>query len=467
MAAGDTVNPQIVAKLRSVRERLAVRFARPGFEPPAISAASLESLSQASKSADALASGIGKVNPRPPGFVNGLIQGWKKAVARVLDWHVRPQREFNGAVVNAIEQAIGAIESTNRNIQALAEGLHQSRDVHCATAEELDAVHKRLGEFQAQLLSQQSGFQEALAGQSVALQERFYEVVGEARVQIMDELRHVRQRIAGQAKLDGARASLPSSISPNDKAVFPAGLDYYQLERHFRGTEEEIRNRQSFYLPYFRGRKNVLDIACGRGEFLELMRDAGVSASGVDLNGDMVARCLQKSLNVTQADVFSYLQNVADGSLDGIFCSQFIEHLQPEAYIALIVTCSQKLAPGGLLAIETQNPECLAIFSQSFYPDPTHVKPIPPGLLRVLLSEAGFHKITTHFLSPASEAFPLIPPLPSNSFDASAVADWNAALQRFNETFWGGMDYCVMGYRPETARSGDLSSVETLRRIGG
>ena len=133
-----------------------------------------------------------------------------------------------------------------------------------------------------------------------------------------------------------------------------ADIDDFQLERHFRGSEEEIRKRQSFYLPFFEGRRNVLDIACGRGEFLELMKQAlKIPARGVDLDTDMVGRCLDKGLKVTQADVFQYLDAVPDGSLDGINCSQFVEHMDTKALLRLLARCAAKLAPGGILVTDT------------------------------------------------------------------------------------------------------------------
>jgi len=113
----------------------------------------------------------------------------------------------------------------------------------------------------------------------------------------------------------------------------------------------------------------------------------------------------------------------------------------------LIAQCAKKLAPGGVLAIETPNPECLAIFSQTFYLDPTHVRPIPPGQLRFLFAETGLTRITTHFLSPAGAGLPLIPPLTSRVLEADRLRAWNDAVARFNETFFGGMDYAVIGNR--------------------
>jgi O-antigen chain-terminating methyltransferase len=177
------------------------------------------------------------------------------------------------------------------------------------------------------------------------------------------------------------------------------------------------------------------------------MRDLGVQARGVDLDADMVGRCLEKGLDVVRQDVFACLAGIPDASLDGIFSAQFVEHLPVDIYASLISQSARKLAPGGVLAIETPNPECLAIFSQSFYLDPTHVRPIPPGQLHFLFAEAGLVQISVHFLSPAAASLPLIPPLTSRVIEPDRLQAWNDAVTRFNETFFGGQDYAVIGYR--------------------
>jgi 2-polyprenyl-3-methyl-5-hydroxy-6-metoxy-1,4-benzoquinol methylase len=441
-------NSEILAKLAAVRVRLMKRFTRPQFIPPDIAAPSMKPLREAQLAASNMAEAIGTLNPRRPGLINSFLQVGKKALARALEWQVRPQREFNKAVLEALSKTSELLEATNENILVLNAALQRFPPIHKATGKEIDSLREEISTQVFRLedagRNQHRAFEGALARQSELLQARTYELMDQA----LEEVRVLRQRIAARQGADAAR--LTEQIPPTAPAAattLPGGIDYYQIERHFRGTEDEIRARQSFYIPFFKECKNVLDIACGRGEFLDIMRAGGVAARGVDLNGDMVGRCLQKGLDVTQADVFSYLDTVPEASLGGIFCAQFIEHLTPESYVALISRCADKLVPGGLLAIETQNPECLAIFSRSFFLDPTHVKPIPPGLLRVLFAEAGFEKVSAHFLSPASVVLPLIPPLPAGSVADDALQQWNSALQRFNEAFFGGMDYALLGYR--------------------
>jgi O-antigen chain-terminating methyltransferase len=431
--------PDLAEKLHAIRERVRRRVERATSDPEPLQVPSLERVRELLDQARSLAPAIGSLNPRPPGIANELAQTAKRTQARLSDWQLRPQRGFNQAVADSLEAMTAALEAVVASLATVSRELGALRSSDRELAREFDL----LGEHATQ---QRWAFEGALMRQTESLER----LRNDVRQQTEPELQALRQRVANLARSQSApQAGGPSGGAPRtERATTALQLDYFQLEHHFRGTEEEIRKRQSFYLPFFRNRKQVLDIACGRGEFLELMRDAGVPAKGVDLDADMIGRCLEKKLEVTQADVFAYLANVADASLDGIFSAQFIEHLAPETYLRLIAQCAAKLAPGGVLALETQNPECLAIFSQSFFLDPTHVKPIPAAQLRFALADAGFAQITTHFLSPAAAVLPTLPQLPEGAMERGALHTYNAAVAKFNETFLGGMDYAVIGYRP-------------------
>ena len=438
--------PELAQKLQAIRERIRKRveltppplpqWPSPAAEPPSgrqkmpLAPLVHPGISPASATA------IGRVNPRPGGLGNELIQSLKRLLARFSEWQLRPQREFNLAVAESLGKTSEALQGMDRNLGAVWQTLQQALEQRDQRAQLLG---QELASLCEQMTVQRWSYEGALTRQTAALRE------------LREELQSVRRRVAAQAKAQAARPegapATPAGPATSGGSAASLPIDYFRLEHCFRGSEEDIRTRQSFYLPFFQGRKQVLDIACGRGEFLELMREAGVAARGVDLDGDMIARCLEKKLDVTQADVFTYLEGIPDGTLDGIFSSQFVEHLEPNVYLHLIAQCAEKLAPGGVLALETQNPECLAIFSQSFFIDPTHVRPIPPAQLRFAFAEAGFERISTHSLSPASATLPLIPALPPGGVDADERMAYNRAVQKFNETFFGGMDYAVIGYR--------------------
>jgi O-antigen chain-terminating methyltransferase len=214
----------------------------------------------------------------------------------------------------------------------------------------------------------------------------------------------------------------------------PAALaiDYLRFAERFRGTEDYVREKQRFYVPYFQDCRDVLDLGCGRGEFLEVMREAGVPARGVELSEEMAAMCQAKGLAVETADLLSYLLSLPDESTGGIFSAHVIEHLPPARLPDVIRAAASKLRRGGVLAIETPNPECLAIFSTHFYLDPTHVRPLPPALLSFYVEEAGLGRVEVHRLSPAIEGAPSLGSVP----------------EEFRKAFFDGLDYALVARKP-------------------
>jgi SAM-dependent methyltransferase len=223
------------------------------------------------------------------------------------------------------------------------------------------------------------------------------------------------------------------------------GIDYAALEDRFRGSEAEIKDRQRRYLKYFHGREPVLDIGCGRGEFLELLCEAGIAASGVDADHDMVLLCREKGLEVVNEDAFQRVAAIPDGSLGGVFCAQFIEHFRPETISRLTRLCYDKLRPGGTLIFETINVACVSVFARSFYLDPTHVWPFHPELTRFLLEAAGFRDISLEYLSLFHPEV-RIPHLGVRLAGEEAEI-FNASADVINELLFGQQDYAIIGIK--------------------
>jgi O-antigen chain-terminating methyltransferase len=271
--------------------------------------------------------------------------------------------------------------------------------------------------------AQHADYLSALDRTNVAIQKQVWSDMQKIRAEydrmIHDELRVIRLR-QGIAPVP---VSNPASPAPT------VDLDYTRFAFRFRGTEEHVRRTEEFYKPFFADCRNVLDIGCGRGEFLELMREMEIPAKGIDLGPESVAACREKGLSAEVADLFAYLGPGTEGEFDGIFASQIVEHLEPAKLPEMIRLCAQSLRRGGVLAIETPNPDCLAIFATYFYLDPTHTRPAPHELLEFYLEEAGMASIEVHELSEAAEAIPEIAELPES----------------FRKRFFGGLDYAIIG----------------------
>jgi O-antigen chain-terminating methyltransferase len=277
------------------------------------------------------------------------------------------------------------------------------------------------------LIRQAQEFEKSLATSLNGLEKKFYTDLEHIRSEyerlIYTELRIVRQRLAvGAAPLVNASPAAPQQESP---------FDYARFSERFRGAEQYVIDSQRFYVPFFAGRRRVLDIGCGRGEFLRLMRESAIPATGVEASEESAAYCRTLGLDALHADLFAFLLEKPQGSYDGIFCSQVVEHLPPSRLPDLVRLCASRLATGGILVIETPNPECLAIFGTHFYLDPTHTRPVPSQLLMFYMEEFGMGRIEVHPRALAIETMPEVGTLPP----------------AFRGKFFGGLDYAIIGYK--------------------
>jgi O-antigen chain-terminating methyltransferase len=541
---------ELVAILREVRERVRTQRPESSGSPAGIPVTDLMGLVHARDSALGKVAAIGTVNPRAGGLANSLVQAWKRLVARVLDWHVREQVEFNRQVLACVDAAIEAFNEDNRalvelgnriraavegsqenlraaqeslgqDIQAAQEGLRHEfqeslgqdvlaaqeglrqefkviqeslgqdiraaqeslgRDLQAAqdrlgqdiqaAQEEIRMVHPEMadirkhwaewragwefklaqneiqflrsvadlqGAFQHRATLMDMSFRETVRGQhadftsalersAVEIQKRLWL---EFERTIHAELRIIRQRsqIVAAGVVGAGHSATHGQVAQPVPEPAPPAIDTARFALCFRGSEEYVKAGQRHYLPNFEGCQNVLDIGCGRGEFLEIMREANIPAVGIDLSQESVAMCRLKGLQAETADLFTYLAGLPEDSLDGIFCAQVVEHLPPPRLPEMIQLCAGRLRRNGVMVIETPNPECLAIFATHFYLDPTHARPVPHPLLAFYLEEFGVGIVEVRKLAPAVESMPSLDSLP----------------EAFREAFFGGLDYAIIG----------------------
>jgi len=472
---------ELSAIVQAVRERVRTRYPEPSGAPAEngapirVQVADLMPLIHARDAAQAKIAAIGSVNPRAGGLVNRIIQTFKKTVARGLGWFVRDQIVFNREIVAGFESAIEALSEHNRMLVHIAAqasealvavtkhtndslaplkheaghlrdlGQHwnhwradweaklSANEIHFlrSIAEMQGANQHRASlmesSFRANLKAQHDDYKGALDRANEDVQKRLWadmEKLGETIRReydrlIHDELRIIRMRAQNQ----------PAVVQHVEPVAAQPALDYTRFAYRFRGTEDDVRKSQEYYKPYYSDRNDVLDIGCGRGEFLEAMRELGVRARGIDLGEESVAQCRSKGLDAELADLFPFLEAQPDGAFDGIFSSQVVEHIEAVRLPEVIRLCASRLRRGGVLTIETPNPECLAIFATYFYLDPTHTRPVPYPLLEFYMKEYGLGAIEIRRFSPAVESWPEIAELP----------------EKFRERFFGGLDYAIIG----------------------
>jgi SAM-dependent methyltransferase len=228
---------------------------------------------------------------------------------------------------------------------------------------------------------------------------------------------------------------------------------YFELERRYRGTEAEIRERISRYLPYLQALPDgapVLDLGCGRGESLALLRDHGIAGRGVDSSARMVQLCRERGLAAEVGDLFEALAGAPEGSLGGVVSFHVIEHLPAAALDRLVRLAYRALRPGGVLVLETPNPLSVVVAARNFWLDPTHVRPVHPESLRLMYELAGFDSVERLDLRPFADADRLpeidlaeLPP------EQRPLADKvNRLRDRLDVLLFGFQDFGMVGRRP-------------------
>jgi 2-polyprenyl-3-methyl-5-hydroxy-6-metoxy-1,4-benzoquinol methylase len=447
----DALKTEELAELvREIRERVRARHPSPSDGNFSFAGADLMPLVHARDAAESKVAAIGSVNPRRGGPVNALIQAAKRVIARGLGWFVRDQVVFNREVMACIEATLDALNEINRlaiNVDLQRE-VQELRDMRAHWSAwraewEVKLAHNEMqflrsvadlqGTFQHRVTLMENNFRDIVKAQhsdylgaldrtTLDVQKRLWADLQLVRAEferlIHAELSVLRQRLAYVFHAGTVQAP----------AVQPT-VDFGYFPERFRGPEENVRSSQRFYLPHFAHCTDVLDIGCGRGEFLELMREAGIPARGIDLSAESVDLCKTKGLRAEVADLFVHLESLEDASLDGIFSAQVVEHLPPDRVPEMIRLAARKLVRGGVMAIETPNPACLAIFATHFYLDPTHTRPVPYALLAFYMQECGIGNVERYDLAPAVESFPSLTGLPED----------------FRNAFFGSLDYAIIG----------------------
>jgi O-antigen chain-terminating methyltransferase len=333
---------------------------------------------------------------RRPGLKGAVLHPVKKVLRRLMRWYVEPlaadQRAFNDAVLKLVDQLF----------------------------EEADGLHRELERTRAELAERRAD-----ARRTAELEERLVRVERRART--------------GNGTAPATVAAQPAAAS------LP---DYFAFESRLRGATGEVGERQRVYLDDFRDAAPVLDVGCGRGEFLALLRDAGVEARGVDADEDMVSYARGEGLDVAQADALAHLEGLEDGSLGGVFCAQVVEHLPPPALLRLLELVHAKLRPGGIFVAETINPLSPVSF-RHYFADLTHAQPLVPETLALLASHAGFSDPETRFLNepPPVERLRAVDLPDDPAFDGARAALAHN-VERLNAQLFGPLDYAIVARRP-------------------
>jgi SAM-dependent methyltransferase len=385
--------------------------------------------------------------PAGGGLKARLASRARRLLGRVLS----RQQEFNAAVVDHI----------NRNMALGLEAHHASVNTIEWMAGTIDGYRDARDEIQRHL-------------EALLARERRNDTAVRALAAQHDELRaalNVLQQAAHNLKREieklsagNSKSQIPdpkSQTEPDPASRIPDpgpnsqfdDLDshkYVGFEDQFRGSPDEIRRRVEEYLPIFENANDVLDVGCGRGEFLDLLRERAVRARGIDINPAMVEVCRGKGLQAETGDALAYVRGLPDSSLGGLFAAQVVEHLEPRYLMRLLDAAFDKLRPGSPIVLETINPACWFAFFESYIRDLTHVRPVHPDTLKYLLIATGFQRVEISYRAPYPEADKLQGLARGSgaptSFD-DMIETLNANVEKINRLLFTYLDYAAIGVR--------------------
>lgn len=369
------------------------------------------------------------------------------------------------AALRFFQSLEGQLVRLDQQQRQLDQQLQHQLDHQLQQQHQLDQQHQQLQHQLDHLGLQHQQLASDHAGQSAWLQQVYPEIAAaigrkletEQLQQLGEQLfatlhRELATRSATPAAAPSAAAAVTPGTPPDPADAADPGF-YPALEARFRGSRAGVSARQQPYLAWLPdwldAARPLLDIGCGRGEWLQLLAEHRLPARGVDLNQVNAANCRAAGLDVLTGEAGSHLASLPAGTLGAVTAFQLVEHLDFAVLVTLLRQAWRALAPGGVLILETPNPENLLVASNTFWLDPTHIRPLPPALLAFMVEYAGFELLTTLRLNPD----------PAWREEGAALADVagpvpadpaHSPTHSLNHLLYGPRDYAIIARRPES-----------------
>ncbi|MCA2625500.1 MAG: methyltransferase domain-containing protein [Microcystis sp. M20BS1] len=348
------------------------------------------------------------------------------------------EREMQSQIEQLAQKGDRIANQIQEGLQSQIEQLDQKRDRIANQIQE--GLQTQIHHLDRELYQKTEQLQEYLETQIKDSNEKNFQNSHYLKIDLLQQKRLMNKFLEATAGAEGGLASEPAQIFAGE---LDHSLDafYFAFEERFRGSREEINERLEVYLPRLREAQIapvdslILDLGCGRGEWLELLRDNGYRSRGIDLNRVVIEQCQSRGLEVVEGDVIAYLQSMPDESVAVITGFHIIEHLPFEILVKLLNEAFRVLRHRGLVIFETPNPANVLVGSCNFYFDPTHRNPLPSLMTQFLVQYCGFAEVEILNLNP------------SDGFKADEVNELDELSKQFNQYFYGPMDYAVIGYK--------------------
>jgi 2-polyprenyl-3-methyl-5-hydroxy-6-metoxy-1,4-benzoquinol methylase len=389
-----------------------------------------------------------------------------------LAWKITPQGEsaadrsikgrLRGFIWSVVAPTAGAqerfnaalVDHLNRNAAAQAQAERAAAALVDAARRDLDAI-ARFEWLLLQYLQTVTGYVDTKIRSAGGRELREQIALVQQRLAMVE--RHVSRGGGSGEERAGSSATTPprtggQRVGEDPMAADLASVTYLGFEDRFRGSKEAIRARLEVYVPLFAAASDVLDIGCGRGELLDLLREQGLAARGIDANQAMVDECRARGLAVERADAVGYLERQPDASVGGLAAIQVVEHLEPPYLARLLEAAYRTMRPGAPLVLETINAACWMAFFETYLRDLTHARPLHPETLQFVVQASGFTDVNIEYRAPVAEAdrLPHVgSAVTSGATDATRAiaAAIDAHADKLNARLFSSMDYAIVARR--------------------
>ena len=400
-------------------------------------------------------------------FPYNSFKPFQTALLKVFNLIFRDQREVNANLLTAMQESLGLVQRMAEQLQSLRQ--QTNRDLaHLANVfqdligqinylsqlqnRNFNLYKWRLYEVETQQQKQGRQLTELTGqvkqwGQQVTrtgmLELQNQECLSQLQHQVealTQQLQAQQERQAQEMQCFRQELQRIQGLSSTDQSSSSSDIDalYLALEDRFRGNPPDIQQRLLVYLPFLAqvpvrtDADLVLDLGCGRGEWLALLTAQGYQAQGIDRNDQAVNHCQRQGLKVIAGEALTYLQTLGDASTAAITSFHLIEYLSLPILVQLLQESYRVLRPGGLLLLESANPDNLLVGSRDFYLDPTHRHLLPAPTTQFLVEQAGF---------------PSVQILPLNPATAQPFSEDSDLARRFNQYFYGLRDYATIAFK--------------------